>query len=255
MADVKQEPAPPKNQCTCWYHPAAPKPRNADCPEHGVNRPGQGKHAQHEAIVMANEALLKERIRKLSDEVEQLCVQLAGCSTAAAGYGNKPEPLSRDAYGWSVAFDDVCKLYEKKERARLALEPLRAKCARQRRELRRLNDKLVSFRGAETWWRTMGMEGSKTRAERVVEVHHRNNQLSRRVAELESELAAPRAKESQGVRAAQARAIRFAADSAFPSAKRDYESSVLSLNVTHWIALQRWADRVERGEVTIPEEP
>jgi hypothetical protein len=46
-------------------------------------------------------------------------------------------------------------------------------------------------------------------------------------------------------REAQARAIRFAADSAFPS-KDDGEM------FAHWIALQRWADRVEAGDIEVP---
>ena len=71
MADVKQEPAPPKSRCTCWYHPAAPKPRNADCPEHGVNRPGQGKHAQHEAVVMANEAIRRENAAREGQALDE----------------------------------------------------------------------------------------------------------------------------------------------------------------------------------------
>lgn len=47
------------------------------------------------------------RKRDLVNEIEQLRVQLAGCSVAAAGYDLD---LDRSSYGWSVAFDDVVKI-------------------------------------------------------------------------------------------------------------------------------------------------
>jgi hypothetical protein len=42
--------------------------------------------------------------------IEQLDVQLAGCATAALGWG---ERIERSAYGWSPAYDDILKLRDR----------------------------------------------------------------------------------------------------------------------------------------------
>ncbi len=47
------------------------------------------------------------------EQIEQLRVRLAGCSTAALGWGDGR--LRRDAFGWSVAYRDVIELREKYE--------------------------------------------------------------------------------------------------------------------------------------------
>lgn len=53
---------------------------------------------------------------ELTKEVEQLRVQLAGCSVAALGW-NGPESLAkRGDYGWSVPYQDVLELRAKYER-------------------------------------------------------------------------------------------------------------------------------------------
>jgi hypothetical protein len=48
--------------------------------------------------------------QELSNEVEQLRVQLAGCGSAALGYGGD---CKKGDYGWSASFQDVQNLYEK----------------------------------------------------------------------------------------------------------------------------------------------
>jgi hypothetical protein len=53
--------------------------------------------------------------RKLSDDAEQLRVQLAGCSAAALGYGGD---CKRGDYGWSASFGDVMSLRGDLEMAR-----------------------------------------------------------------------------------------------------------------------------------------
>ena len=46
--------------------------------------------------------------RSYKAEVEQLQVQLAGCTTAALGWNQKP--AKRGDYGWSPAYQDVLNL-------------------------------------------------------------------------------------------------------------------------------------------------
>jgi hypothetical protein len=48
-------------------------------------------------------------------------------------------------------------------------------------------------------------------------------------------------------RAGMARAVRWAADQAFPNSRKNRMSPAGA----HWIALQRWADRIENGEVEV----
>ena len=44
------------------------------------------------------------------EEIEQLRVQLAGCSVAALGGTNKEHIAKEGDYGWSVAYQDVLNL-------------------------------------------------------------------------------------------------------------------------------------------------
>jgi hypothetical protein len=46
----------------------------------------------------------------LEGQVEQLRVQLAGCSVAALGGTSAPQAATPDMYGWSPAYADVLKL-------------------------------------------------------------------------------------------------------------------------------------------------
>lgn len=55
-------------------------------------------------------------------------------------------------------------------------------------------------------------------------------------------------------RAVAARAIRFAADHCFPDRRAVYERGDQSADTLHWVALQRTADRIESGEIEIPED-
>ncbi len=83
------------------------------------------------AIRLAAYALtLLDRAEKAENELEQTRVQLAGCSTAAQGYGKE---CKQGDYGWSAAFDDVQKLYDTLTAARLVVEAAR-KAARHMHE-------------------------------------------------------------------------------------------------------------------------
>lgn len=53
-----------------------------------------------------------EERNELKARVEQLEVQLAGCSVAAQGYGDE---LKQDDYGWSLAYAHVKELWNKYE--------------------------------------------------------------------------------------------------------------------------------------------
>ena len=73
--------------------------------------------------------LLRQALEESRNEVEQMRVQLAGCSTAAMGYcrDDKPEQAChRGMYGWSVALEDVKKLYEAYDARSTALRNLYA---------------------------------------------------------------------------------------------------------------------------------
>lgn len=56
---------------------------------------------------------VREGIKALEAQVDQLRVQLAGCSVAALGYAKGKNDCKRGDYGWSVALDDVKKLRRK----------------------------------------------------------------------------------------------------------------------------------------------
>jgi hypothetical protein len=60
------------------------------------------------------DSILVESSRLLG-EVEQLRVQLAGCSVAASGNKETP-PLDSSVWDWSVAYQDVVNLYERYEK-------------------------------------------------------------------------------------------------------------------------------------------
>jgi hypothetical protein len=64
--------------------------------------------------------LTKEDHKKLTEEIEQLRVQLAGCSVAALGYDHDTK---RGDYGWSASFDDVKSLYQKYQVLRGVVPP------------------------------------------------------------------------------------------------------------------------------------
>ena len=55
----------------------------------------------------------QKRIADVEKLVEQLQVQMAGCSTAALGFASGPNECKRGDYGWSAAFEDVKNLREK----------------------------------------------------------------------------------------------------------------------------------------------
>lgn len=63
---------------------------------------------------------------KLSTEVEQLRVQLAGCAVAAQG-GTDPEQsqvAKKGDYGWSPAYQDVLELRRKYDELKFRMEGL-----------------------------------------------------------------------------------------------------------------------------------
>lgn len=136
MADVKQELpvtyATPKSRCPCYVDDDFAA--HVDCPEHGVNRPGQGK-----------------------------------C-----------EPLPLYSYEWRKAQERIRELGVENGR-------LRAKCALQRRELRRLNAK-ARFVNA-----TQGHLECNVMLE---EANKLADALRARIVELEAELATLHAKGS-----------------------------------------------------------
>jgi hypothetical protein len=77
---------------------------------------------------------------------------------------------------------------------------LKEKCARQRRELKRLNTIVLSMRGAMAWFRDSWDKATETSPQAKVRLHHRNNLLRRdlglseeKVARLENALAEWRA--------------------------------------------------------------
>lgn len=66
-------------------------------------------------------AALFLKINKLENQNEQLRLQLAGCSVAAVGSVKGENDCKRGAYGWSVALEDVKRLYLKYNQCRIAL--------------------------------------------------------------------------------------------------------------------------------------
>lgn len=79
------------------------------------------------------------KIASLEAEVERLQVQLAGCSVAAHGYAQDLKPPT---WGWSVALEDVNRLYRSRQASNAEVANLRTERTNHRRELRRLNAKL-----------------------------------------------------------------------------------------------------------------
>ena len=80
-----------------------------------------------EVDLEASNKLFRQALEESRAEVEQLRVQLAGCSTAAMGYvrDSRPEQAChRGQYGWSVALEDIKTLYESYDRRSTALREL-----------------------------------------------------------------------------------------------------------------------------------
>lgn len=69
-------------------------------------------------------AVLFSRITKLENQIEQLRVQMAGCSVAATGYIKGENACQRGQYGWSQGYEDVKKLYLKYDQAYKALRQI-----------------------------------------------------------------------------------------------------------------------------------
>ena len=67
---------------------------------------------------------LRAETEKLRGELDQARCQLAGCGVAALGYGDRPEPLSREAWGWSQSYADVMRLRKDADAWRGALKSI-----------------------------------------------------------------------------------------------------------------------------------
>ena len=65
---------------------------------------------------------------QITDEVDQLRVQLAGVSVAALGGTSEPVIAKEGDYGWSVAYQDTLDLRRKFDQAREALERIESIC-------------------------------------------------------------------------------------------------------------------------------
>lgn len=77
--------APPEQaECLC---PALPTAQLSECPVHGVNRPGQGKHAKHEAVVMAAEAMRRE-----AEKAAPVCKTCGGAKSVLSGPEGEMDP-------------------------------------------------------------------------------------------------------------------------------------------------------------------
>lgn len=172
------EPAPPKSRCGCINgKPDVITCRPDDCPEHGVNRPGQALDE------WTDEKCDEMRRRWDADKsyAGLTCFELIGIIKARNARIRELE----DCFNKAMKQVDEALDLVNNRRSRLSL-----KCAQQRRELRRLNQRL-GLR-IDNW---MALGGSLQATQQ-------------RVRELESELATLRAKESP--EAAWARALQNA---------------------------------------------
>lgn len=64
------------------------------------------------------------RINRLENQIEQLRVQMAGCSVAATGYIKGENACKPGQYGWSRGYEDVKTLYLKYDQAYKALKKI-----------------------------------------------------------------------------------------------------------------------------------
>ena len=103
----------------------------AECKEPGCGIRMPHDHGEIAAMADVDPAqtitLLRQALEESRNEVEQMRVQLAGCSTAAMGYcrdGVAGQECHRGMYGWSVALEDVKKLYEAYDARSTALREL-----------------------------------------------------------------------------------------------------------------------------------
>jgi hypothetical protein len=91
-----------------FYGPPAPTPEAQEC-HNCANPPHEGPCKR----TPTENAARPESPGKLFKQIEQLGIQLAGCSTAAAGWNQ--EPAKQGDYGWSPAYQDVLDLRRKYE--------------------------------------------------------------------------------------------------------------------------------------------
>ena len=70
-------------------------------------------------------------------QVEQLRVQLAGCSVAACGGNKGPQACKRGDWGWSRSFEDASLLYDRWTSLRQEFDKLFERHERLRAEVKR----------------------------------------------------------------------------------------------------------------------
>jgi hypothetical protein len=115
------------------------KLEEGETPE-GLVREMRG-HAQDDLINRAGKA---EADR---DAVEQLRVQLAGCSVAALGGISEPVLAHIGDYGWSPAYQDVLDLRNEYESTKVALEKAEADAAAMRQACKAARHSLTTVHG------------------------------------------------------------------------------------------------------------